>query len=414
MSVPTLARPVRSVPRTARVVPADLRCGDGPAAVVLRSAVQHGPVTRDVVAADAGISAATVNRHVKALIGAGLLRERPDLGVPGAVGRPRIPIEIDHERQCTLGVHIGATTTRIAAVDLRGTVLGGVEIATPSGPPLAALRSVADSVAAFASRWHRRRVLLVGVAVGGRVDTATGIVDHPRLGWTGAPVGSVISERLGAVVSVAPHVEAMAASELLLPGAHRGEGTTGTSLYFYARETTGVALTIDGRVHTPSGGPGSVSHLPTGSTVACDCGRTGCLDATVGDRAVVAAARASGVLAESERSIASLYLAARSSDAGAQRVLGERADALGRALALVHDVINPDRVRLGGQAFTAYPPAMERVERAFREHSHTANPARLSVTSFGARVQDHAAAAVSLGPLYADPVGAMRRVGAGT
>ncbi|WP_143860861.1 ROK family protein, partial [Nocardia cerradoensis] len=64
----------------------------------------------------------------------------------------------------------------------------------------------------------------------------------------------------------------------------------GAGLFFYVRETAGVAVTLDGRVHTPSNGPGSIAHLPTGSDVVCACGRTGCLEATVGDRALVARA----------------------------------------------------------------------------------------------------------------------------
>ncbi|KQU04208.1 hypothetical protein ASG56_12485 [Rhodococcus sp. Leaf7] len=398
--------------RFARVVAPELRVSDTPAAVVFRAVVQRGPVSRDVIVGATGISTATVNRHVSALISAGLLRERADLSTSGAVGRPRVPVEVDHEGQCTLGVHIGATTTRIVAVDLRGTVLGGVEIPTPTGGHSGALRSIAESAAAFAARWHRRRILFVGVAIGGRVNAQKGTVDHPRLAWSDAPVGAVLGERLGAVVAVAPHVEAMAASELLLAPETADKDHTGTSLYFYAREMTGLALTIDGRVHTPAGGPGSIAHLPTGSSAVCDCGRTGCLEATVSDRSVLAAARASGLVDESERSISAVYLAARTGSPVAEQLLNDRADALGRALALVHDVVNPDSVQVGGQAFTAYPAAMERVEAAFAAASSVATSGRVRVTTFGKRVQDHAAAAVSLGSLYADPVVTMRKIDA--
>jgi len=78
-------------------------------------------------------------------------------------------------------------------------------------------------------------------------------------------------------------------------------------------------------------------------------------------------------------------------------------------------------VQVGGQAFTAYPPAMERVEASFVRHSALAatgstrgsTRGSIRVTAFGKRVQDYAAAAVSLGPIYADPVGTMRKIGAG-
>ena len=80
-------------------------------------------------------------------------------------------------------------------------------------------------------------------------------------------------------MSVTAHVEAMAAAELLLaPNPRPERDQRGSSLYFYARETTGVALTLEGRVHTPSNGPGSIAHVPTGSETRCECGRVGCLE----------------------------------------------------------------------------------------------------------------------------------------
>lgn len=115
------------VPRP--VVAPDLRLSDNPAAAVLRAATT-GPVFRDKTARATGLSIATVNRQVSSLLTAGLLRERADLTASGAVGRPRVPFEVDHDTFGTLGVHIGAASTRIVVSDLRGRILG----ASPSPP----------------------------------------------------------------------------------------------------------------------------------------------------------------------------------------------------------------------------------------------------------------------------------------
>ena len=73
----------RSTARVQIVAP-DLRIADGTAASVFRVAAARGPVSRDVAAKVTGLSIATVNRQVSALLSAGLLRERADLEV--AVG----------------------------------------------------------------------------------------------------------------------------------------------------------------------------------------------------------------------------------------------------------------------------------------------------------------------------------------
>ncbi len=416
MSVTTAhrrTRPAAAHP-SVRLVAPDLRIAGGPASSVLRVACSVGPITRDSAARATGLSVATVNRQVSALLGAGLLRERADLTVPGATGRPRVPFEVDHEPFSTIGIHIGAVSTSIVMSDLRGRVLAAVEIPTPGGSSEAALMSITRSACAFAARWHRRTLLWVGVATGGRVDTARGTVDHPRLGWRDGRVAAVVGSGLGVPVSVSGHVEAMAAAELLLapPPSNGIAAQDGTSLYVYARETAGMALTIDGRVHTPASGPGSIAHLPTGSSALCGCGARGCLEASVGDRAVVAAAVNRAIVAPHTRpSIAAVYGAAQGGSEAARELLTERARILGRTVALLRDMFNPDRVVLGGQAFTAYPAAIAHVREAFVQHS-TLAPGNVRVTGFGDRVQQYAATVVSLSALYSDPLAAMRTVAA--
>ncbi|TDP32281.1 ROK family transcriptional regulator [Nocardia ignorata] len=422
MSAPILDRPISRVvtgrSRVSRpVVAPELRRGDNPAAAVLRAAV-GGPISRDNAARATGLSIATVNRQVAALLSAGLLRERPDLTAAGAVGRPRVPFEIDHDAYLTIGIHIGAAATKIVAADLRGRILGGLAIATPQTGQDFAVTTVARSAKAFLQRWHRRTPLWAGVAIGGRVDTHTGLVDHPKLAWQGAPLGQVLGDVLELPVSVAPHVEAMAASELLLPtfdarGPEQPADRPGSSLYFYVRETAGIAVTLDGRVHTPSNGPGSIAHLPTGSDVQCTCGRRGCLEVTVGDRALQARAVGRGIIPAHNgtvgTTIADLYRAAESGSDGARELLAERATMLGQTAALVRDMLNPDRVVLGGQAFTGYRPALGHVARAFTQSTQLP-PTDIRVSGFGGKVQEFAAVVTSLSALYADPLAALRRV----
>lgn len=419
MSLPTLERSVSRVAgsrtRVQRpVVAPELRIGDNPAAAVLRAAT-GGPVSRDNAARTTGLSIATVNRQVSALLAAGLLRERPDLTASGAVGRPRVPFEIDHDAYLTIGIHIGAAVTKIVAADLRGRILGGLAIATPQTGQEFATVTVARSAKAFLQRWHRRKALWAGVAIGGRVDPLTGVVDHPKLEWRGAQVGSVLGEVLELPVSVAPHVEAMAGSELLLPTGEpkdQARAERGSSLYFYVRETAGIAVTLDGRVHTPSNGPGSIAHLPTGSDVECTCGRRGCLEVTVGDRSLHSRAVGRGIIpahnGTAGSTIADLYRAADAGSESARELLAERATILGHTVAMVRDMLNPDRVILGGQAFTGYRPAVAHVARAFNQGS-TLPPTDIRISGFGGKVQEYAAVVTSLSVLYADPLAAIRR-----
>jgi predicted NBD/HSP70 family sugar kinase len=387
------------------IVAPSLCVADAAAASVFNAARSRGPIARDVIAKVTGLSIATVNRQVTALLDAGVLRERADLAVSGAIGRPRVPVEVNHEPFLTLGIHIGARTTSIVATDLFGRTLDVVETPTPRGAQAAALASLAGSARRYLSRWHRRRALWVGVTAGGVIDSTTGYLDHPRLGWSDAPVGPVIAETLGLPVSVASHVDAMAGAELLL--GTRRPAHPATSLYVYARETVGYALSIGGKVHSPASGPGTIAGLPAQSDLL---GGTGQLESTVSDEAVLIAARKQRVIPTEgpASTMAAVLRAARQGNEQARALLAERARVLGEAVALLRDMLNPDDLVVGGQAFTEYPEGMSLVEDAYRQRSVL--PARdIRVTSFGNRVQEAGAGVVSLGGIYADPIGAMRR-----
>lgn len=418
MSISTSSFPTAGAPGTApvkraapnhhHVVAPSLSLADNAAAAVFAAARMRGPLARDAIARLTSLSIATVNRQVGALLEAGLLRERADLSASGAIGRPRVPVEVNHEPFMTLGIHIGARTTNIVATDLLGRTLDVVEIPTAPGRPEVALTGIAETAKRYLRRWHRRRALWVGVAVGGIVDSASGTVTHPRLGWVSAPVGAVLANVLGMRVSVASHVDSMAAAELIL-GLRRFTAPRTTSLYVYARETVGYALVIGGRVHSPQSGPGSIAALPVQSELL---GQSGTLESTVSDEAVLTAARRLRILSGegAGSSIAALLQVARNNDRGegARQLLTERARVLGESVALLRDILNPDEIVVGGQAFTTFPEGMAEVEKGFASKSIL--PQReIRMTAFGNRVQEAGAGIVSLSALYSDPIAAMRR-----
>ncbi|MFW0788213.1 ROK family protein [Gordonia sp. CPCC 205333] len=375
-----------------------LELSSKPAAVVLRTARLSGPIFRDAAAEQTDLSISTVNRQVGALLRAGLIRERADLAPAGAIGRPRLPFELNVADYLTVGIHIGFKVTSITTHDLLHRVVGAIQIPTPEGAPEEVLAAIGVSARRFASRWTGKRALWTGVAIGGRVRDG-GFVDHPRLGWEKAPVGRIIAESVGLPVSVASHVEAMAAAELLV----NPDNSSASFLYFYAREMVGVAFSVDGSVHTPSSGPPVIGHFPTGTTELLDPNRTGQLEPTASDTGVVDAARAAGLTVEG---IDAVHELARNGDDIARKILDERALVLGRAVALIADIFNPDHIILGGQAFTDAPLTLPTVAKAVRETTVAAKR-DVRVSHSGVTVQQQAAGAVSLDAIYSDPLEAI-------
>ncbi|GAB11643.1 putative NagC family transcriptional regulator [Gordonia araii NBRC 100433] len=373
---------------TTGVVPAALRVGTSPAAVVFARVRNAGPVTRDRLASSTDLSTATVNRQVHALTQAGLVVERPDLVDGGGIGRPKVPLALNHDGLAVAAMHIGARRTLLAVADLSGRTLYSHAVLTPAGGAEEAVAELAGALRELVGRFSGRRFCWAGVAVGGDVDETTGTVDHPVRGWRSAPVGKIVHEVLGLPVSVCEHVQAMAAAELVLaPSASPDLRAPGrSSVYWYARETVGMALTVDGHVHVPRTGAGTVAHIPVRAPrFAGDTDGVG-LQQVIGSAVLHEAAQRHGLAVDSSE------------------LLDERARALGEAIATIGDALNPDAIIVAGDAFAEHPRGLAPVQAAFDEARHLPHRLELTPTQFGLGVQEAAAVVVALSVIYADPI----------
>ena len=403
-----LDRPTHLVPNQAtgrtRAPVTPTRAAPPASGIVLAAVRRGGSMFRDELVEATGLSLATVNRQVSRLLEAGLLGERADLAPSGAVGRPRIPVEVAADGFGVLGIHLGLHRATLAAADLRGRVLGAVEVPNPQGNPAEVISLLVRRLLRFGARWPGRQMLRVGLVIGGQLSADRERLQHPRLGWDSVALAEVM-DRGGvgdSAVVVAPQVEAMAGAQTWLDRRMPG----GSTLYIYAREAIGASFIVDGASEAPIGGPGTISHLPVGGTVACHCGAIGCLEASAGDDAVADAGYRAGVV--NRPSITGVIAAAERGDRAAHELLVERARLLGRGVALVRDVLNPHRVVLLGQAFTAYRPALAQVSAGFAAHS-ALEPLSLQVSTLGSGLQALAACTTALRPVYADPLGALPR-----
>jgi len=365
------------------------------AAAVLTAVRDRGPLPRGDIGSATSLSAPTVSRQVATLTGLGLVREFPDRR--RGIGRPGMLVDINDDVVAACGVHVGVTTTTYGLTTLRGRLLGSERIPTPAGPAEDALVEIGRAVRVFLGRWPARTVIGLGVATGGQVDDVAGTVSHERVGWAGAPVRAVLERATGLRVYLDGHVPAMATAELLF-GAATGAGSM---LYFYARQVVGIAFAVGGRLHRGPSGSGTIAHLGVGSSIACPCGKIGCLEATVAERTVLDQAVRSGTIDAPD--IGLLRAAAGAGDERAVGILRERAAALGTAVGILRDAFNPDLVVLGGQAVTEAPERLGDLRAAFEATTVLPGTDLIQVTRFGPDVQVMAACTGLLAQVYGNP-----------
>ena len=161
-----------------------------------------------------------------------------------------------------------------------------------------------------------------------------------------------------------------------------------------------AAIVSDGKPYRgPGAAAGTVAHLPLGEPdTPCPCGRSGCFETEVAERTVTARA--------GQPSIADVVAAARSGDLPARDALLRRARTVGRAAALLFDVVNPDVLVVTEPGVSHLPECLAalRTEVATRSRIQVDAPHRVLASSFTSTdVLAVAAGAVQLAAIYADP-----------
>jgi predicted NBD/HSP70 family sugar kinase len=208
---------------------------------------------------------------------------------------------------------------------------------------------------------QRDAVIGVGLGLPGPIHLSTGMVGSSAIlpGWVGVRVADEMSRRLKLPVHVDNDANLGALSEL-----YWGAGA-GSSSLAYIKVATGIGagLVTDGRLFRGVGGTaGEIGHTTVyeqGSI--CRCGSRGCLETVAAAPAVVELMRPS--LGE-ELTVETVIQHAADGDLGARRAIGDAGSHIGNALANLCNLLNPERVVVGGSLGAAGDLLLEPMREA--------------------------------------------------
>jgi predicted NBD/HSP70 family sugar kinase len=318
---------------------------------LIRQVKAEPGLSRVDLAERTGLTKTTVGMLVQELIQEGwLCQSEPSPGQ--GVGRPPLPLALDPERIGLLGAEVGVDYLNAVACNLRGEVLFSRRTEHRHRDAVRSVRSLAGLIAE-ARAWllaQRRRALGVGVGVPGMVDARGGILRFaPNLGWHDVPVGSLLETELEAAgcgsleVAVLNEANAAALSEYVFGAEHH----TGPLVYLSMGIGLGGGIVLGDRLYLGHDGlAGEVGHtiLERGGP-PCACGRRGCAEAFVSQRAVSrqATGRDQPILA-----IEALVARIAAGDRATLRAAAQAGEYLGLLLQNLGNVIDPAVVVLGG------------------------------------------------------------------
>ena len=305
-----------------------------------------GAINRAGIAAQTGISRATMSRLVDELIATGLVEESDDKLATGGRGRPTSVLSPASGTVIALGLQVNISVLGAYLVDLSGNVLARetLEGDFSGSDPQATLRKLARMGRRVLREGREEGTTFLGsaLALPGLVSGDT-LVTAPNLGWKNIPFEELTHPLHDLHVTLIANEADLAAFAVAHPRPGVPEGPA-SFIYVSGEVGIGGGLVIN---HQPLSGAhgwsGEIGHIcvePQGNV--CSCGARGCLETIAGLKALC---RAAGL--EDESSARELTQLAGHS-AKAQDALANAGHALGQALAGVVNTVDISQVYLGG------------------------------------------------------------------
>ncbi|WP_192902235.1 ROK family protein [Micromonospora globbae] len=326
-------------------------------AVVLgRIAAAERPPSRADLAAETGLTRATVSAVVEDLITGRLVTEAEPAPRAGA-GRPARGLVLAGDGPAGLGLEVNVDYLAACVVDLAGRVRHHTVHRAdlrPLSPADALTRLVALAVRARTDAAAQGLPLAgAALAVPGLVDDAGTVRLAPNLGWRDVPVPALLAghapltERVDGVPPLVVDNEANLAA---LGELHAGPAAPASFLHITGEVGIGAGIVLDGALFRGTRGwSGEIGHIPVRPEGRpCRCGGRGCLERYAGQEAILAAAGLAEADLPADTAATRLAELAEAGSTAALDALHEAGTALGVAVAAVVNLLDLDTVVLGG------------------------------------------------------------------
>ncbi|MEV7662190.1 ROK family transcriptional regulator [Paenarthrobacter sp. NPDC089316] len=348
------------------------RMGDFNLTVILEAIRRSsGGLSRVELAQIVGLSPQTISNISRRLLDQQLIVEAGKEG--SGPGKPRTILRLNPAGMYAVGVHLDPAVITFVVLDLLGDVVKHSRMATPGGDPAGVITSIAEQIKALIdeSGVDVAKIAGLGVAVPGPIDLDEGSVVEPPLltRWNRVRIREALADATGLETLVDKDVTSAAVAETWAGGA----SGAGSFVFMYMGTGIGCGIVLnDEVVRGTSGNAGEIGHIvvdPEGPQ--CDCGLRGCVKSSCIPQVLVAEAEAAGVLnghrhgadgPEVQERYAELCDKADAGDERAIAILDKSATLVARAVSVVTNTLDVERVVFGGPFWGRMAPYfLERV-----------------------------------------------------
>ena len=305
---------------------------------------EQGSLTQAELARATGLSTATISNIVKAMCSDGLAATSPTT----SSGRRALAVSLLETPDVAAGIDFGRSHVRVVLAT------PSFEVKAEGSAPLPVGHLAGESIATAAAMLEnllaesgisRSQVTGAGVGVPGPIDHRTGTVIRGAIlpAWVGVNIVAQLEAALNMPVFADNDANLGALAQITW-----GEHRTATDLVFLKIGSgIGAGLILNGApYYGHTGITGEIGHSTIfDQGLVCRCGNRGCLE-TVASTAVMIELLSRGEAGP--LTVPDIIARAQAGDAATLRVIDDAGMAVGKAVANVANMINPEMVVVGG------------------------------------------------------------------
>lgn len=371
--------------------------------ILLNVIKTEGEVSRVALAHMTGLSAATVTTITGQLINEGLVFEKATGDSTG--GRPPIMLALNPRGGFVIGIKLMEGKAVGALTDLNATILAKDSVPLRDKEVDTSVETLISLVnrLVVAGGIKKKQLMGVGIGLAGVVDFTAGIVrQNPIFGWKDILLRELLESRMKVPVYIDNDVNTLTLSEKWLePGKPEDN-----FIVITLGRGIGMGIVINGQIYRgKGGGAGELGHIMVQQDgLLCDCGRRGCLETLLGDRALVAEAQQK--VAADVSDLDDLITRMNSGNAEAAMIFTRAGKLLGRQIANLVNLFDPKLIIISGEGIRMGDVFFSAVRSSFKEGVMPGleQDTEIRVNSWGDDIWALGAASLVIAEIFISPI----------
>lgn len=343
--------------------------------VILHCIRVNERISRVDISKSTGLSQASVTGITAQLLAEGLLLEKEAGESMG--GRRPVLLALNPDGAYTVGVYLSITKLSVVLVNLQADIVSSRIVALKN--QAFAPEKMADKIvrAVQACIWEadysKGQIAGIGIALPGLVDSTSGMLRYlPNYQWEDVNLQELVRSRMDHNVYIENSANALAVSEQWF-----GEGRGVDNFIVVTLENgVGLGIVINGQLYRGQKGiAGEFGHTivePGGPL--CRCGLKGCLEAIVGNNAIIReallAAKAGKWKPKNPKKITieEIIDAADNGHLSLQKIFARAGRVLGIGILNLIRIFNPDKIIISGSGVAAGALIFESMYHTLARH----------------------------------------------